>query len=201
MDEIIKERMLRNLKQNAAEYFNHNPYTALKDIFLTNPDGCVPESYLGDDLNRDIHDKFYAVIDVIREETSNQDIEIYIEASYEDSTKCLMILGNKVLLNYSIKAWNFWWTTEDDMIQDIYSMYQGVAAQIINSKVWPCWNLSEEDIRMIAEEKDLSLEGKELEEIAQKAKKGIENALGDWPWDIIIEKAIKDTKSVGSRII
>lgn len=61
-------------------------------------------------------------------------------------------------------------------------------------KQWECWTLSAEDITHLAMEKGLSLEGKDLDEIARQVKKGIENALAEWPWDIIIEEAIKNTK-------
>lgn len=66
----------------------------------------------------------------------------------------------------------------------------------LQGRVWPCWNLSVGDITLIAAEKGLSLEGKDFEEIAHRTKKGIENSLGEWPWDIIVEEAIKNTESV-----
>ncbi len=86
MDEIIKERILRNLKTNAATYFHSDPYTALREVYLEDPNGCVPEAYIGDDLNKSIYEKFYAVLDAIIDEVEidniGDDIKIYIDVSY-----------------------------------------------------------------------------------------------------------------------
>jgi hypothetical protein len=116
MNDIIKERILRNLKKNAAAYFYSDPHIALTKMYLEDPNGCVPEAYLGDDINKNIYDKFYAVLDSVREETGNRDIEIYIDVSYEDSTKYMMVLGDRVLLKDYRKAWNFWWETEESLM-------------------------------------------------------------------------------------
>lgn len=61
-------------------------------------------------------------------------------------------------------------------------------------KIWPLWNLTEETIRAIAKQNGLSLAGKDLDEIAQITKKGIDAAL-DFVWEEAIENAIKGTKA------
>lgn len=59
-------------------------------------------------------------------------------------------------------------------------------------KTWECWTLSEEDITHVASDKKLSLENKDMDELARMIKKGIQNALGEWPWDMIVEHAIRN---------
>jgi hypothetical protein len=123
MDEIIKERLLRNLKDNADRYFYPDPYTALREMYLEDPEGCVPDTYIGDDLNKTIYDKFYAVFDAIRREVDDNRINLHIDVSYEDSTTVLFVFKNRVLYKDCIKAWNFWWSSEEDLVEELYRIY------------------------------------------------------------------------------
>jgi hypothetical protein len=130
MDEIKKERILRNLKRNAATYFNPDPYTALREVYLEDPNGCVPDAYIGDDIHKSIYEKFYAVLDAIREEVGVDGIEIYIDVSYESETVLIMILGRMVLFKEHSKAWTFWWETLEDLEAYIESTYQEILSAV-----------------------------------------------------------------------
>lgn len=61
-------------------------------------------------------------------------------------------------------------------------------------KTWTLWNLTQGTIEAIANQKGLSLVGKDLDEIARLTKKGIDAAL-DFVWEEAIENAIKGTKA------
>lgn len=133
MDEIIKERILRNLKKNAAIYFYSDPYTALREMYLEDPNGCVPEAYLGDDVNKNIYDKFYVVLDAVREEVGVDGIDIYIDVSYESDTVFIMTCGNRVLYKGYSKAWGFWWETLDDLEEYVYQVYREIMTCLAQS--------------------------------------------------------------------
>lgn len=128
MDEIIKERILRNLKKNAATYFYSDRHIALREMYLEEPNGCVPEAYLGDDVNKNIYEKFYAVLDAIREEVGVDGIDIYIDVSYESDTVFIMTCGKTVLYKGYSKAWNFWWETLGDLEDYVYQIYREIMA-------------------------------------------------------------------------
>ena len=124
MDEVIKERLLRRLKENAARYwYSNNLDKVMREMYLQDPNGCINEDYLSDDLNKAIFDKFYAVLDAVRQEAGIEGVEIYIDVSHDDSTTYLMVLGDRVLLKGHVKAWNFWWETEEELAEEMYSMY------------------------------------------------------------------------------
>lgn len=61
-------------------------------------------------------------------------------------------------------------------------------------KEWPLWNLAEETIKAIANEKGLSLVGRDFDEIARQTKKGIDAAL-DFVWEEVVIGAIRSTKA------
>ncbi len=63
---------------------------------------------------------------------------------------------------------------------------------MVEEKTWCMWLLSEDDIKGIAERSGLSLEGKDLDDIASQVKKGISWALDD-VWEDAVEEAIKNT--------
>ncbi len=58
---------------------------------------------------------------------------------------------------------------------------------------WPLWNLTEETVKAIAKKKGLSLAGKNLDEIARQAMKGMAWAVDD-VWEEVIENAINNTE-------
>jgi hypothetical protein len=64
-----------------------------------------------------------AVVDAVRQEAGIESVEIYIDVSHDDSTTYLMVVGDRVLLKGHAKAWNFWWETEEELAEEMYSMY------------------------------------------------------------------------------
>lgn len=93
----------------------------LTDVYLRDPEGCLPEDYLGDDLFISIRDKFWYPIrwlaDAIAATTGGavpaSSIQIVIEPSYNDSTHVVVFSGTRLLFHESWKAWRFWWQTDD----------------------------------------------------------------------------------------
>ncbi len=61
-------------------------------------------------------------------------------------------------------------------------------------KIWSLWDLTQGTIEAVAKEKGISIAGKNLDEIARLAKKGIDAAL-DFVWEEAVENAIKVTKA------
>ncbi len=61
-------------------------------------------------------------------------------------------------------------------------------------KIWHLWDLTQGTIDAIVKEKGLSIAGKDMDEIARKAKKGIDAAL-DFVWEEAVENAIKGTEA------
>ena len=195
MDEIIKERMLRALKESTEDQWaggSGDRDKVLRDMYLTDPNGCcINEDYLGDDVLVDIKDKFYWYLDAIRQEF-DEFIEIYVIPSYNDATAYFMIYDNKLLYRGSCKAWNFFFQTEEELMEDMDAIYLSITAKM--EKTWEMWTLSEEDIVAIAKREGLSLEGKNLDEIARQIKKGIAWAVDD-VWEGVVRDAIRNTEA------
>lgn len=74
--EIIKERMLRDLKEEANNRWgDDNPQETLEKLYLTDTNGaCMPDHFIGEDLLKEIENKYYYFFGAIRDE-----IEPFIE--------------------------------------------------------------------------------------------------------------------------
>lgn len=138
MDEIIKERMLRRLRISADEKWGQlgDRYKVLRDIYLTETDCCIHDDYISDDVMSDIINKYYWVLEAIREEF-DPFIEVYVIPSYEDDTSYFMIYESKLLVKGHIKAWNFWWETEEELMDFMYEIYCQISKCLTESIISP----------------------------------------------------------------
>lgn len=189
MDEIIKERMLRNLKQGIAEHWGcgDDGQEVLRKMYLSDPNGaCMPYDFIGEDVLKEIENKFYFFLGAIRDELPEY-IEIYVTPSYEDATSYLMILDDKLLLKDYQKAWHFWFESEEKLMDEMYRIYLKLLAK--SEKTYECYTLCREDIEAVAERKGLELELRDIDDVVHYIKKGIEWALDNR--DEIIEGAIR----------
>ena len=195
--EIIKERMVRNLK---AEIVNHwggddNPQETLVKMYLTDlKDNCMPDDYIGEDLLKEIENKYYYFFDAIRNEIEPF-IEIWVSPCYEDVTTTLMVLEDKLLLKDHKKPWNFWFESEEALMEEMYLVYLRLLDK--SEKQWECYTLILGDVEAVAEHKGIDLEGIDLEDVFHYIKKGIEWALDNR--DEIIEDAIRQGRKVADE--
>lgn len=186
--EIIKEQMVRNLK---AEIVNHwggddNPQETLVKMYLTDlKDNCMPDDYIGEDLLKEIENKYYYFYAAIRDEIKPF-IEIWVSPCYEDDTTTLMILDDKLLLKDHEKPWNFWFESEEALMEAMYLIYLRLLDK--SRKQWECYTLEMGDIEAVAEHKGLDLEGIDLEDVIYSIRKAIPWALDNR--DEIIQDAI-----------
>ena len=188
MDEIIKERMVRNLKDEIGNHWGNDGLEVLREIYLSDLKGqCFPDEYIGDDVLKEIENKFYFFLSAIRDELPEY-IEIYVTPSYEDATSYLMILDDKLLIKDYQKAWNFWFESEEKLMDEMYSIYRRLLAK--SEKVYECYTLCDADIQAVADRKGLDLDGIDLNDVVHYIKKGIAWGLDDVR-DEIIEDAIK----------
>lgn len=187
-DDILKERILRSLKKDIGDHWgcDNDEQEVLTKMYLSDLKGsCIPDEYLGYDTLKTIEEKFYKFLGAIRDEIDDH-IEIYISPSYEDITTYIMILGDKLLLKESEKAWNFWYESEEKLLDEMYRIYCILLAK--SEKKYECYTLTDADIQEIAEQKGISLEGIDLEDVIHYIKKGIGYALDNR--DEIIAEAI-----------
>ncbi len=187
MDEIIKERMLRNLIEAVGDHWGgwDDGHKVLREIYLTDLNGrCLPEEYVGEDVLNEIEEKFYLFLGAIRDELPEY-IEIYISPSYEDTTTYLMILDDRLLLKDYQKAWHFWFKSEEELIAEMYSIYLRLLAK--SYKTYECYTLCEADIQEVAERKGLDLDLKDLDDVIRNIKKGISWGIDDVRDEIIAE--------------
>ena len=190
MDEIIKERMLRNLIEAVGDHWGgwDDGHKVLREIYLKDPKGaCMPYEFVGEDVLKEIEEKFYLFLGSIRDELPEY-IEIYVNPSYEDSTTYLMILDDKLLLKDYQKAWHFWFESEEKLMDEMYRIYLRLLAK--SEKTYECYTLCEDDIKAVAERKGSDLELKDLDDVIHYIKKGISWAL-DGVRDEIIAEAIR----------
>jgi len=131
MDEIVKERMMRRFKDLIDDKWGQigDKYKVLREIYLTELDTCIHEDYLGDDVMSDIINKFYYVFEAVREEFEPF-IEVYIVPSCDDDSVYFMMLDMKLLVKGHSKAWNFWWESEEELMEFMYESYRKIARYI-----------------------------------------------------------------------
>lgn len=106
----------------------------MESFFIGELEGSIPEAYLGEDLMKDIHDKFYAVFMAIRDEVAESEsppplMEIFVSPSYEDDTHVLLVHEGRVLHRYSRKAWNLYWDSREEMKAELADIYRSVAGR------------------------------------------------------------------------
>jgi hypothetical protein len=127
----IGNRIYRNVKRNISLYFlgsedirGRQKERLMEEFFIGKLDGCVPDRYLGEDVNQDIGNKFYALFDGIRKEVekkklTGEGINIFVSPSYQDRTDILMTQGDRIIYEDHIKAWNLSWETKDEMKKEL----------------------------------------------------------------------------------
>ncbi len=190
MDEIPKERMLINLKQAISDHWGcgDDGHKILREMYLTDPNGaCMPYDFIGEDILIEIENKFYFFLGAIRDELPEYEIEIYVTPSYEDTTIYLMILEDKLLLKDYQKAWHLWFESEEKLMDEMYRIYLRLLAK--SQKTYECYTLCRGDIEEVAKREGLDLELRDLDDVMDYVKKGIEGALDNI--DEIVEHAIR----------
>lgn len=186
--EIIKERMLRDLKDKIVNQWGgkYSDNEILEKLYLQDLNGkCIHDEFMGEDLLVEIRNKYRFFFGAICKEVSKS-IEVWISPYYEDSTTVVIILDDKILYKDHIKPWNFWFESEEALTNEMYRIYQILLAR--SEKTWDCYTLSEGDIREVAEKKGIDLEGVDFDDVIHYIKKGIGYALENR--DEIIETAI-----------
>jgi len=127
--------MLDEFEKWAKENAMEEDY--IKDVYLTDNDGCIPSQYLGDDINRDIRGKFARPLNFIIEKVQKElgakkeGLWLYpmIDADYEDATHAAIVMvthstGRRDFLYYnSEKAWNYWFQTREDFEKELFDIY------------------------------------------------------------------------------
>lgn len=108
----------------------HGDRTAFRKMYLQEPDGCVPEEFIGDDLMSAIKDKFYWPFDAVRNQLerefgSERCIWVNIDPTYDDTTNVVLHLDHAHLLyTYCAKAWKFWWPNENEMKNELLEWHR-----------------------------------------------------------------------------
>lgn len=204
MDEIIKERMLRTLKQNIDIMWGGkgDRDKVLKDIYLTDPNGCIHEDYLGDDCLSDVQSKFYHFLDAVREEFDDF-IEIHVDPSYEDSSCYFFIYHSRLMYSAYRKAWDFWWETEDTLVEELYSIYTEISSRM------KCARVSKITIKhMIDETPDVSFmettpeyhygeDGRDWQHVSEEEKRKVIEQYGSI-WNACVAYAEQDAERLAA---
>lgn len=193
VNDIIKERMLRRLKDSILEKWGYDDaYEVLRKLYLTDPNGkCLPDEFVGDDVLMDIYNKFYYFMESIGNEFE-EDIYIYVIPCYDDVTTTLFILGDRVLCKDNMKPWNFWFESEEELMEAMYNIYVTILYKL--DKSWCCYELMEADITAVAEQKGIDLDTTKLEDVIHYVKKAIPWALDNR--DEIILEAIRSAGAI-----
>lgn len=100
---------------NASNFARIQDY--VQEMYLQDPEGCLPYKYLGEDIINDIRTKFYYplaflewLFKKIHPELKHSTLLITIDASYEDATNFVLHLYDEkvVLIEGSWNSWSFW---------------------------------------------------------------------------------------------
>lgn len=138
----IGNRIYRNVKRNISLYFlgdedirGNQKEKLMEEFFIGYLDRCIPDSYIGEDINQDIGNKFYGLFDGIRKEIEKKNlskdlINIFVSPSYQDRTDILMTVGDRVIYEDHIKAWNLSWATKEEMKKELEDIYQQIVGSL-----------------------------------------------------------------------
>jgi len=142
----IGDRIYRNVKRNISLYFlgdeeirGKQKERLMEEFFIGELYGCIPEHYIGEDINQDIVDKFYALFDGIRKEIEEKNltkemIKIFVSPSYQDRTDILMTMGDRVIYEDHIKAWHLSWETKKEMKKELEEIYKEIVEKLKGMK-------------------------------------------------------------------
>lgn len=142
----ISDKIYRNVKRNISLYFlgdedikGNQKEKLMEEFFIGELYGCIPDHYIGEDINQDIGNKFYALFDGIRKEIEEKNltkelINIFVSPSYQDCTDILMIVGDKTIYRDHIKAWNLSWETKEEMKKELEEIYQEIVGRLKGGK-------------------------------------------------------------------
>ena len=109
----------------------------IKDVYLTENDGCIPYQYLGDDLMQDIRRKFALPLNFIIEKVQTElgvkrdGLWLYpfIDSDFEDATHFAIVVTNlktgrqDFVYDNSAKAWHYWFQTREDFEKELFDIY------------------------------------------------------------------------------
>jgi hypothetical protein len=119
VNEIIKERMMKQLRKTINEYWSitDNPFEAIRDLYIRSKDNievCIPTDYVDFDLCEDIHNKIDALYSsIILQIKGEPDIRLYIQIDTCNYTTVLIVFENQVVYKTATKSWKVLWRSEE----------------------------------------------------------------------------------------
>jgi len=157
-NEIIKERMLRNMLENIGNHFdNNNPYEALREIYLEgygNDSCCIHDKYLDEDIMNSIFDKVYVLLDSVRTEledclSKHDHIEIVIVPSYDDKTSFMLQYKTHAIFSDDLKMWHFIFGDIEELKDELYNIYRTASEKLNTFKECNIGERQLDDIRRL----------------------------------------------------
>ena len=131
--------LVQLVKRNVKNAFNDE--NAFEMLYIGKKDACIPDELLSDDVNQDIHAKYYWLLDPIRAEIENkyklQDpIYIYVDTSLQDESYAIMTLDDKYVLHIlSEKSWNLCWDSQEEMGKELEDIYNQIDSKLQKIKL------------------------------------------------------------------
>jgi len=111
METVTAPNYAEMFREYAKAEWNMDKET-VNAIWLSEYDGCYPQEYIGDELLKDIEDKFGYAFDFLtslleKDGYRQIDFRTVVEPSYEMETIVVVIYKDKVVHFEGIKAWHF----------------------------------------------------------------------------------------------
>jgi hypothetical protein len=104
-----------------------------EDVYLSEYEGSIPDKWLSEDVMSDIQEKFYCfhrpIVDFAAAKLGQKSlVRIAVDPSYEDTTLVVVFHpgSGRVLYTTDIKAWNFWFTNEEELESHTMSVYRTI---------------------------------------------------------------------------
>ena len=137
-NEIIKERMMYNLRMNISDNFYEDGYTGLYEIYIENGENyglCIHDKYIDDDVSRSVMTKMLALYDAVRYEIPTSEyIETKVDVDLYGHTDILLIIGDTIIFRDGMNTWNFVWNSVEELADYLFDVYTQICVQI-NSKL------------------------------------------------------------------
>lgn len=142
-EEELKQFMFSRAMRNLKEWHHHGEdilYEGIYRKWYEECSGCVPEEFADEHLENRIADKFYVMLDAVKQAlvreglVKDSEIRITIWPSREDTTFCVMHWRKIVLLDLQEKARHLKGVTSEEFKEYLLDYYKTAKHQILAYK-------------------------------------------------------------------
>ena len=135
----LGNKFVQHVKEKVNDAFNNE--NAFEMLYIGEKDSCIPDELISEDINIDIHAKFYWLLDSVRKEIEKKykfddPIYIFVDTSWQDESYAIMTLDDKYVFHVlSEKSWNLYWNSKEEMSKELEDIYNQIDSKLQKIKL------------------------------------------------------------------